>query len=368
MFRALDAKDQAAPAASVVGSPVAAAPAAGSPGTFTQMFRALDSAGSAPVQAAPVARMEPPAAASPRRDEGSFTQMLSAQRPQDAPGFGAPREPQRAAPSVGAWEPAPVQANAPGWGGFGESMPRELERRPEPVGGGLTQLLRTLDGPSSTPAARRDEAPVMAPPAGGPGMFTQTYQRLEERPQPAPPAPVLPPPGVAPQSYVSGATGFNQPAMPAAPPPVAGGGQSEFTRILDASRMREMGLRGGAAPVAPAQAAPVAPPVMAPMPPMQMPQMQPPMMPQAPMMQPPMQQPMMPHAGYPGGMPPGYGAPPMAPPQMAAPQMPVAPQMQPPQVAAPAASGMQKHLPMILIGVIFLLVVVVIALVFVMKH
>ena len=70
-------------------------------------------------------------------------------------------------------------------------------------------------------------------------------------------------------------------------------------------------------------------------------------------------------------MPPGYAAPPMAAPQMAPPQMPMVPVMQPPQppqVAAPAAGGMQKHLPMILIGVIFLLVVVVIALVFVMKH
>ena len=77
------------------------APASGGPGAFTQLFRTLDSAGSAPPAAPPVARMDAPAAAPPRRDEGSFTQMLSAQRPQDAPSFSAPREPERAAPGNG---------------------------------------------------------------------------------------------------------------------------------------------------------------------------------------------------------------------------------------------------------------------------
>jgi hypothetical protein len=329
MFRALDGKPEDAPSAPSFAPAVVppTPPSAGAPGTFTQLFRTLDSGGSASAPLAPVARMEPAPVAPPRRDEGSFTQMLSAQRPQDAPSFSAPREPQRAAPIPGAWPPA-----SSGSGGFGDLPPREPERRPEPAGGGLTQLLRALDGPSGAPA-RRDEAPILPPPAAGPGMFTQMHQRLEDPGQAfAAPQPVQPPPSSAP-SFATGATGFNQPAMPMALPPVVGGGQSEFTRILDASRMREMGLRGGGeAPSAPPPAAPVAPPVSPSMPQYAMPPM------------------------------PQYAAPPVTPPAM-----PAAPAVQPPQAAAPA-TGMQRYLPLILIGVIFLLVVIVIALVFVMKH
>jgi hypothetical protein len=309
MFRALDAKAEDAPVASG-HAPVSAPPAApseSSPGSFTQLFRTLDSGGSAPASAAPAARVELPSAAPARRDEGSFTQMIAAQRPQDTPSYSAPREPQRVVPSHE---------------GFGEA--RLAEPRPEPSGGGLTQLLRTLDGPASAPA-RRDEMPVSAPAAAGPGMFTQTYQALDGREQgTAAPAPL--PPASAPF-----ATGFN----PVAHAPVVSGGPSEFTRILDASRMREMGLRGAPeAGISPAAGA--------------APQMSMPPLPPAPVMP---------------QMPAGFVLPPAAP-QMAPPAMPA---VQPPQVAPPPA-GMQKHLPMILIAVIFVLVVVVIALIFLMKR
>ncbi len=351
MFRALDAQPENAPTppAAPVFPPATAvppaAPASSAPGTFTQLFRTLDSGGSGPA-VAPAARMEPAPVIPPKRDEGSFTQMLSTQRPPDVP-----REPQRAAPMPGAWEPAPS---------FGEPLSRAPEPRPEPVGGGLTQLLRTLDGPS-TPRARRDESPAMPPPAAGPGMFTQAYQRLDQQDAGkgiAPPPPVQ---GV-PAPFAPAATGFNLAAPPVVLPPAPNGGQSEFTRILDASRMREMGLRGGgAAPVAPAAqaVAPMATPQMAP----PMPVMQLPQMPQA-------QMPGMPQGGgYPMPQPgmPGYAPPAMAAPQMAPPAMPAAPAVQTPNIAAPAP-GMQKYLPVILIGVIFLLVVVVIALIFLMKR
>jgi hypothetical protein len=168
-------------------------------------------------------------------------------------------------------------------------------------------------------------------------MFTQTYQRLEGREQPG-----FAPPAAAPVQpsgpFSSGATGFNQPAMTA--PPVSG--QSEFTRILDASRMREMGLRGGSGAEGVPQAGPAAQPAMPPVPPPQPP----------------------PPGGFAGYPMPGYPAytPPAAP-QMAAPAMPAAPAVQP----APDAKTPQV-LPLILIGVILLLVVVVIALVFLMKR
>jgi len=347
MLRAVESSNAQGGSGFASPATTSTAPGPGAPGTFTQLFQTLDSGvGSAPAQPVPAARFERPPAQ--RRDEGSFTQMLSTQRPQDPASYPEFREPQKVGPAQNTWDSAPAQGfGAPA--SFGQ--PREPERRPEPPqsSGGLTQLLRALDGPGSAP--RRDEAPLGPSPAAGPGMFTQTYQRLEghEQPEFAPHPPVAAPvqPSGAARPFSSGATGFNQPAPAMAAP---AGGQSEFTRILDASRMREMGLRGGGGGTEIPQTGPAAQP---PMP-------QPPQMPPRAM---PPPQPAMPQApGYPMPAYPAYAPPPA--PAMAAPAMPpAAPAVQP----APPAKTPQV-LPLILIGVIFLLVVVVIALVFLMKR
>ena len=125
------------------------------------------------------------------------------------------------------------------------SLPRRCRRRrpaPSPAAGvGITRLIRMLDEPGTQPPPI-EAAP--APRSAEPGIWTQTFATLNTPEQPpAPKAPewAPPPPPVAPRPA------FRRKLRRATP----SAGPSEFTRILDASRMRELAMKGGQPPSAP---------------------------------------------------------------------------------------------------------------------
>ena len=115
-----------------------------------------------------------------------------------------------------------------------------IQSGPPSGGVGITRLIRMLDEPGTQPP------PVEAAPAprsAEPGIWTQTFATLNTPQQPpAPKAPEwTPPPPPVPQPVV--------PPLTTAATSTAG--PSEFTRILDASRMRELAMKGGQPPSAP---------------------------------------------------------------------------------------------------------------------
>lgn len=349
-------------------------PAENKPGTFTQLFGSLGGTEATP--SAPPSSEKTDASGG---RAGSFTRMLSMEPPSapaemprfeesnpiaDRLNFGVMPEPERSA----AASSAPFSPQA-----FAEPEPAPIA--PPATGVGITRLIQMLDEPSNAPPQR------VAPPAspasgGGPGVWTQTFASLSTpndppapaakapdwAPPQAPPAPAYPAPPA-----VRLAPSFTQPAVNAPP---AASGPSEFTRILDASRIRELGLRGGqaaesavpppqqfAAPPAPAPIpsypVPVAPPAVgiqgggA----MARPPAYPPPIPQAPGMYVPTQQ--VPQA-------PGMYVP--------TPPMPSASPAPPAKPAPPAAGGLQQLVPILLIVVIVLLVVLIVTVIFLMKH
>jgi hypothetical protein len=364
-------------------------PAEAKPGSFTQLFGNLS--------ASEAAASNPAAGDLDRRDSsgtgaGTFTRMLSLEPQPVAPTL-PPLEEQKPiadrlnfglTPETG--KPAAASGDPFAPKPFSEAQPAPTP--PQAGGVGITQLIRMLDDPSSkTPTPRREEAPLSSPQQGvGPGAWTQTFASLSEEPA----APKSKAPDWAPPQALPPALGFKaapevypqsnvrEPAMNAPAPSSSSSGPSEFTRILDASRIREMAMKGEQA--AAAESAPAAPPpqrMAAPIPPPPPPPMPnysvpvappavgmhgggvprpgvyPPSVPQAPGMYAPT--PHVPQA-------PGMYIPP--------PPMPAVPQAPPPPKPAvqPPANKMQQIVPILLVVVIVLLVVLIVTVIFLMKH
>ncbi|MGD0901314.1 MAG: hypothetical protein ABR924_00105 [Terracidiphilus sp.] len=371
------------------GAAGAVPPAAeGKPGAFTQLFGTFGSEASAP---APAASERGPAPSAAKAD--SFTRMLSLepQPPAREPAFQEERKPLPGSLNYGvtpgmAGPAAPVRD--PFAAPAAETPPEEST--PPGSGVGITRLIQMLDEPSRPPAVPV-EAPRVSPPLGKePGAWTQTFASLSTPSEPAPaaraPAWASPPPSAAaapPAREVQFPGGLNEPVVhPAA------SGPSEFTRILDASRMREMAMRGGAGaanlPQAPLPQAPP-PPAPAPFSPPAMPSYPlpaaPPMggmpgmgaMPQPGVYPPPLPQPpaypmsyappaaVMPAAGAGLPQPPGMYAP-------APPPMPAAPQALPVKPPDAAPGKLQQLVPVLLVVIIVLLIALLVTVIFLMKH
>jgi hypothetical protein len=318
------------------------APAAPSGASFTELFRAIDpDAGtSTPAPTPPVlpSSMAAAPAAHEAQPAGSFTQMFSAVDSSGIPGGEPSRSPQSwgqtPPPRGGPVAPPPRSANPP------VADPQRSD------GSSLTQLLRTLDQSDATP-----DSPSPTP-VQPPGPFTSIYGERSpagnqvERMQPAPATPDFSRP---PKTDVAapGRSVLSEPAAPAS-------GSSDFTRILQASSMREQALKRGEQPIEPPQQpTPANPPAAQP----QMPGF-------------PVGSLQFPHSnalpplnfGHGSATPPLQsfkGAPNLTPPQW----MPPAP---PPPTPAPVSKT--PLLPLVLIGIIFVLVVVLVAVVFLFKH
>ena len=145
------------------------------------------------------------------------------------------------------------------------------------------------------------------------------------------------------------------PNLPAAP--------SEFTQMIDASKLREMQRQGGPSTAPATGLAASAQPLGMPMLPAAPNLQWQPQMPPAPApLQPPQFNPAM-QMPNPAMQMPQY-MPPAAMPQMPAP----APVAAPAPAAPPAMGKMQQYLPLVLIIIIFLLVVILVTVVFLLKH
>jgi hypothetical protein len=274
--------------------------------------------------------------------------MLSLEQPPAAPAEpafqpSAFRDERRPAPgldySATPNAPAPAQ---PSRDPFSAPLPEPAAPPPQSSGVGITRLIQMLDEPVKPPAASFEAPPPAAAPSSAPGAWTQMFGSLSS-PDPAP-APKQPE-WSAPPASPAAPPAFNAPAPYAAPPAQ---GPSEFTRILDASRMREMNLRGGAeAPMQP----PTAPGFSPVLPPTPMPGF-----PAAPT-------PPMPHPG-------AFAPVPAAPRPQVAFTPPPMPAVQPPPVKPPEAPAgkLQQMVPLLLVVVIVLLLALIVTMFFVMKH
>jgi len=343
------------------------------PGEFTKLFGTFGNA--EPSAPAPV-HTERETGYPPPGGMGSFTRMLSLEQ-MSAPEPGL-REERMPLPGSVDYGLTPGTAGA---GTMGSATPdRDPFSQPlqalEPVapstppssGVGITQLIRMLEQPAQPTAPPAPVLPVSPPQAGGPGIWTQTFASLAEPKAPAAPSAVPPSWAPAAAPAVSPAAGFpgvgGTPVLnpPGAPPTPAG--PSEFTRILDASRLREMAMRGGQAEGAAAAAGgqPVAPQSPA----VSMPSFA------APPLPPPPAMPAVRGMPQPGGFAPP--PPPQAPAlqmNFAPPAAPARPVAQPPAVKPPAAPGVgkfQQMVPLLLVMVIVLLVVLLVTVIFLMKH
>lgn len=419
LLRSLSAEEMSQPsvprpAPPTIQEPSSRAAAPAGSGGFTELLRmvpASDSAADSPRQPSPKPSFSP-APASPRTNEpGEFTRLFSSleagprppapQPPPSAEGSGSPSFTRMLAMEPGGPKPGFAQEE-PDFGGGRYAAPDS----PRPSG--PIAPARTMEFGSSSLAEPplAEPSPLPSSPSGGGVGITRLIRLLDE--------PAAPPPGVAEQAPQNLSGGTEQPgatfsmASPAAPPS-ATAGPSEYTRILDASRMREFELSanrgaGAAQPVAPPQAPPGAA-----MPGFQPPQFQPPQAPAPgagmamPGFQPPQFQPVpgMPYAAMPpaaaphaGGYPPMPGAQmpaaamapnpqgyiaggaaaatprmPGAPAFGGMPQMPVAPAPPPPAPAAqPPLGKAQQFVPLLLVLIILLLVGLLVTVIFLMKH
>ncbi len=375
------------------------APAA-EPGAFTQLFNSFGGAASGPSELQASRSTPGPA---PAAQPGGFTRMFQSAAPSTPAGSGFHEDlkpqadtgrfdmSQFAAPQTPSIHEPVVRRQTEDlpFADVAQSGPRDS----------VTQLLRRLDSPAPTPASQ-PTAPPPPPPVNpasraGSGGLTDIFASLDQsadsgantgapadRPAYQVPQAAGGPP---PWTGASAATEMNQRPTPAAPTPPASSGPSEFTRILDASRIREMALRGEQGVSAPSvSAAPAPAPAASAMP--AAPQMQ---VPGYPM-------PAAPHLGampgaapgaHPGGVPPRMPGYPMSPgahagampaagagmphipgahvPAIAAPAVPKPPAVAPP----PGGMGkLQQYVPLLLILIIFLLVGVLVTVVFLLKH
>jgi len=249
------------------------------------------------------------------------------------------------------WEQPPAPAERPAAPDYRASSPLPADGRgssaPSSDASVLNQLLRALE--QSDSAARPGASPLPAqlpssPPAQPPGAFTGIYGVREQGGSQADRLPASTP-APAPDAFIFGDFAQRPPVEP------AGGGVSEFTRIVQASSLREQALQRGeqaAAAAAPAQqaATPAAGPARLPafpstsvLPPVQF------------------------GASIPQPTPPVAGMPSLTPPPWTPPQAP-----QPPAAPAPPANKAQQILPIVLIGVICVLVIALVAVIFTMKR
>jgi len=398
--------DAARPAVAASAAPVNSPEIApeNAPGAFTKLFETFGGAGAGPAAPAPAARVPEP----PREQSGSFTQMLAMEPQSQAPKpplqLEREQSPGKLDYGLAPGTASPTSPAAANRDPFAPAPRVDLQPAPSSMqasGVGITRLISMLDQTSQAPGPARNAAPVNPPAAGGPGGLTETFATFGASGEPAPPvtkqpewAPVQPP------RTTPGATGavasrrdygasLTQPAMNA---PTAGAGPSEFTRIMDASKMREQSMREGPAaaggtPGAASSGAAAPPPASAsahmPMPGFQVPPAPSMggMQGMARMPQPGAYVPQQPHVpaqvpGYPmnygpqaGAMhAPGAGAPQMPgmyPP--APPQMPAAPQLPPLKPAEPGVGKLQQYVPLLLVVVIVLLVALLVTVIFLMK-
>lgn len=368
--------------------PAAPAPTENQPGAFTQLFGTFGDAGAALSAPSPEVRNT---AAPPPASAGSFTQMLSLEQ-QSTPVEPVYREERR--PSTGSLDyslppvaPSPVRTNRDP---FASPPPQPLESTPPGSGVGITRLIQMLDQPSMQPSVQpvpRQEPVPSSPRGAEPGIWTQTFASLAAPSEPAAPpakAPDWTPPQATPTPPAYPVSREPQyPAMvsppvssPHAAPP-ASSGPSEFTRILDASRMRELAMREGAGaesltppqnlPAAPQFASPPIPPSLPPM--LRYPIQAPPQppgiqgmggIPQPGGFPPPPAYPMQ-FGAQPGAMPSAPSAMPHQP-GMFAPQ---APPVKPPELAA---AKTQQLLVVMGVVIIVLLVAILVTVIFLMKH
>jgi hypothetical protein len=358
------------------------APAANQPGEFTKLFGTLGSGGSnSPAPPPPPPEMNNP----PRGTTGSFTRMLRLEEQPMAPMEPAFQEERRPAPGnmdYGLTPAAPTPAmQSPNPFAAPIAEPPPPPAGPQDSGVGITRLIQMLDGPSKPAMPRAEEYPAAAPRGPEPGVWTRTFGTLSaaEQPpaQPAAAPPWAPPPMTPPPPAA------REPQFPAtfnAPPgaPATPSGPSEFTRILDASRMREIAMKGGPGPGS-AVPVPAPPPSFAP-PPMTMPGMQPPAPPAGLGMMPQPGGFPSPHPPQPPAFPQGFGQQAGAVPSQAGavprqpgaypplPPMPAAPQIPPVKPPAPPAGKTQQYLLIMGAVIIVLLVAILVTVIFLMKH
>lgn len=349
------------------------APVENKPGAFTQLFGTL---GGNEASAPPTKPSDLGGADSSRGSAGSFTRMLSLepQPPAAAPSFQEERKPLPGSVNYGL-SPGVSGPPAVSHDPFAPAPPLEaapVETTPPSSGFGITRLIQMLDEPTKPTAPRVEPAPAAQPAGNQPGVWTQTFASLSTPSEPAPPVAKAPAWSTPPPLSV---------VVPPVAPPAAAAGPSEFTRILDASRMRELAMHGGSGaasiPQAPMPPAP-APPAMPSFPPL--PAAQIPAAPPMPGMQgigamppsglyPPM--PSQPPAFPINYAPPAAAMPVMPgsipqPPGMYAPAPPPMPAVSSPPVAKPPATGMGKLVPVLLIVLIVLAVAIL--LVLLLKH
>jgi hypothetical protein len=379
------------PSGGFAGAPGGGVPVESKPGTFTQLFGSLSGAETAEPAPTPAPGSFGAGSASTGSSgsgPGSFTRMLSIeQQTAPAPAFHEVPRPIAASSDYGA---APQsQSPAPGLDPFASSpLPEALPNKSAPGSGvGITRLIQMLDEPTRAPAPHFEPAPVKPPQGPEPGVWTQTFASLAESNKPAaPPAKTpdwsSPPMPAAPPPMYSATPVYPAVSQPVPGPPAASSsaGPSEFTRILDASKMREQSMMGGAAatsaaaiPRPPQSFAPPAPQV--PMPNFSMPAAPPPMampgmggMPQPGGFAPP-QSPQVPN--YPMNFSPqAPGMPTMggSMPQMPAIQSPPVPQVPPVKAPEPGAGKTQQMLLIMGAVIIVLLVAILVTAIFLMKH
>ena len=312
----------------------------------------------------------------PSASPGSFTQMLSLEQ-QSAPVQPVYREPPP--PLIGGLDyglpsaaPRAAETNRDPFAS--PPPPPAPEATPPGSSVGITRLIQMLDEPSKQPLPQRSPVPTPPPRAAEPGVWTQTFASLSMNSEPASPAPAAPLAAPAYPAFVPPPAVNPQPVAPPA------SGPSEFTRILDASRIRELSMQGGAAPQNLAPPPPqnlAAPPQFTPppMPSYPMPATPPPpsmqgfgAMPRPGAFPPPPQPPAYPmqfgaqppSMPMPGAMPqPGMFAPPPVPPT---PQLPSV------KPVPPATGKLQQLVPLLLVVIIVLLLVLIITVFFLMKH
>ena len=356
----------------------------GAPGSFTQLFSALGDEGASKPAATPSFSSaptpnfnEPPAAKA--NTPGTFTQLFSSigsegsSAPAATPSFNA-------APMPSFKETPAAKESAPGAftqlfssiGNEGSSAPAAeppFAQSSRPAS--FTEALRSAsrDSFSPPPTQTLPPAPSGTPGGGGAGL-TQLIRMLDEPVKPVENAGGM---------QAGGPSGTPAPQTAAPSAPLDKTGASEYSRIIDASKMREIAMRGnqGAGGAAPPPAAPPPPPA----PSYQMPGVPYPQMPamggMPPYGAPPMPPPQAPNPamnfGGGGGAMPGYGGMPQmqAPAYPPPPPMPVVAAPAPPAApapAAPAAGKMQQFVPLLLILIIFLLLGVLVTVIFLLKH